>query len=169
MPSSPPPSEVSWCDSRFAGEVLRTRFHLSRRVRRFFIVFLPWLDALLLAAFVLFAACKHSFLPGEHVDIDFPITPFEDGAKPGIVLVVNSGVSNEPAFVIFDGIRYTLSDARQQNKLVNALRKAVPAPADSADAVLFVDRAVPFERLTGLLTLLRQAGLSRVFFATRTP
>ena len=167
MSTPSPPSEVSWSSSRFAGNALRMRFFPSRRVRMFFLAGFPWIDALLLTAFVLSAAHENAYLPGEKVDL--PTAPFEDGDKPRIVLVVTCENPGKNTLAFFDGIRYSLADPGQREKLSVALGKVLPYPVDSAEAALFVDKAVSFEGLSDLLTLLRETGLSRVFFATRTP
>ena len=169
MSASPTPSEISWSGSRFAGDALRTRFRPSRRIRLFFLAVVPWVDMLLLAGCVCFAAYRRTYTPGMRVDL--PEAPFQDGARSGLVLVVNPRVGNEGPFVFFDETRYNFATPAGSSKLAKALkaRAAASSTDGSADVILFVDRDLPFGDLSELLVLLRAEGLPHVHFATRTP
>ena len=132
------------------------------------------------------------------IGVDLPSAPFEDGSGAAMLMVVNvrqapqgaeSGAA-APAtggiLVFYDEGRYDFSQEEDRVELDRAIRAhgrggRAPSgaaqlgerpPADAGEegleVILFVDRGVPFGDLAALLTALREAGVSRVSFATKT-
>lgn len=174
MDTSQPNAEISWSSSRFAGSGLRTRFRPRGRIRPLFFTLAPLLDVVLLVVAILFSIRGGALMPnvsvrgatltpGTNVELALPDAPFLDGSDSPMVLVVTK---QNDIRVFFDENRYDLSLASARDDLARAVARRLEAEGE-LPAILFVDRKVPYDSLADLLTLLREAGVPRVCFATK--
>ncbi len=179
-----PPAEVSWRDTRFAGPGLRTRFRPRSRILPLLFTLAPWINVLLLVVAFLFAVAGgtlpngtpihgDAIVPG--VRVDLPSAPFRDGAASSMLLVVNP-LQGHPAadaagpnvLVFFDESRYNLSREHVRQEFANAVARHLEGSGDR-DAILFIDRRVPYGDVAAILVLLREAGVSQINFAMKAP
>ena len=182
-----PSAEITWSDSRFAGRALRTRFRPRGRIRPLFFTLAPILDVFLLVIAILFSIrggglLPHVSIPGDVITpgirVDLPTAEFTDGSDSTMLLVVNplpAPTADEPPrapaespalIVFFDETRFNLSLAAARSDFRGAVTLHLELHGEST-AVLFVDRKVPYGELADLLTLLREAGVPQICFATK--
>ena len=173
MDSPRPSPEISWSGTRFAGNGLRTRFRPSSRIRTFFLFFFPWVDAVLLVLCLRFAVLKKAVTPGILADV--PAAPSLAGLQSPILLVVappapTASASLRGPLVFFNSHRYDIAtQAADFRASLDDFAGRKFAEGESRNAILFVDRTLPYGDLSDLLVLLREAGVSQVDFATKTP
>ena len=166
-PQPAQPHVVSWSQSRFSRDGLRTRFRPSRPIRMLFLVFVPWTDAVLLVLWTLFAVPRSVVTPGSTTLL--PALPETQSVHADLLLVANPGDDGHPgARVFFDDLPYDMADADARTALGNAVRTRSMLFGDSANVVLFVDAGLSFGDLADLLAVLRNAGVPHVHFASRT-
>lgn len=179
MAGGQPTPEISWSQTRFAGDGLRTRFRPSSRIRPFFLSVVPWLDALLLVVCFYLASQETSVYPG--IRADLPTATFREGSESDFVIVMNppsdedaaEGIApagddaRHGAIVFFDGLRFNFSRPEQKARFVAAIRDHLADRDHATDAILVVDRDLPYGDLVDMLETLRENHVPHVNFATK--
>lgn len=170
MDSPAPLPDVSWSQTRFAGNGLRTRFRPTRRIRTYLLVFFPWVDILILTLCLGYAVSKKAVTPG--VQATLPSTPFPDAIHANLLFVVAPPAPSASSplvgpLVFFNSHRYDIGvQANDFRSSIHAYLQQAALP--ETNAVLFVDGALTFDKLSDLLLLLRESGIQHIHFATKS-
>ncbi len=122
----------------------------------------PWLDLVLVFVFYLLIETRVTVHPG--IVVELPTAPISDGIASGEVLLLTmargaDGAMREVVYV--DDLRYVIG--QQGDALAGALRDM--SRSGEEGLVLYADRRVPHETLTGVMELARAAGFKRVGLA----
>ena len=164
---------------------LRNRYRLPRRVSPAALLFVPWIDVLLVVG----AACLfHSATCGvpaetfrldgvEAPSVSLPDAPFASAARSSLVLVVRrlppdalagAPLAPEclPAQAFLDNVAWNLSRPDRAAAFPEAVAAAAKASAERS-ALVYMDADLSHRDALRLAAMLRAAGLESVAFATR--
>jgi len=149
---------------------LRTRYFPKSRIGHGLVSMAPWIDVVLVLVFLLMLENRLVVEPG--VLIELPEAEFREGMGSDLIAVVLSGEERSrrqrEEIVLFEDERYVMSDAKQMERLQEALRSRLRGNPD-AGLVLEADRRVRQGALVRLFEMARRAGIRTVNLATRDP
>ncbi len=167
---------------------LRTRYRPKARILSFFLVFVPWIDIMLLGFAFVALLHSRSIVPGDVVNLpggvlhggletghavivrslnrsdDYSgVSPFDqDGASYGTALPHEINV-----MVFFDNERFNMSYQHRISSFYNSLREKV-SETGVRDVLLYMDGGVEHADAVRLNGLFRSAGIERVCYVQKT-
>ena len=126
----------------------------------------PWVDVFLIAAATLAFGLAATVQPG--IPVDLPTAAGPEGApmRPSIVVTLRPAPDGGALAFFRDG-RYALGATRSEAQFVREVAKAVAETAGQRHAIIHADGAIPHAQALKACALLREAGMERVWFATR--
>ena len=149
---------------------LRMRYVPRSRLGQGLVSLAPWLNLVLLIAFVLLLKGNYIVEPG--VVVELPRTPMRDGSAPRLVAIVLSLETETPGvreeIVVFNDQRFRLDDAEHQERLKSAIA-AEAQRRKTGTLVLEADRHVEHGTLVSLYGMAREIGLDEVDLAAQPP
>ncbi len=146
---------------------LRDKYRPKSRIGLAFLVAVPWIDVLLVAALFIWVGSRLTLRPGTVFDL--PAAPFQEGLYENITAVLipvtRNGWQSE-TLVFFDDERYSLSDQQQVQRLGAAMRNLLSRTA-RRELLLLADRRVPHGDVMAAVNVARAAGVQRVNVGVR--
>jgi hypothetical protein len=151
---------------KWRSEQLRQRFLASGWGGRALFAAAPWLTLVLLAGMLLVVGDHILLRPG--VVFDLPRAPFREGMQYGLsaIMIPVARPAGPQTLVFFDDEPFDLGVADRREQLAVRFRNRVAIEA-RRDLLLLADRRIPHGDVMTVVTLAREAGVSRVNVSTK--
>lgn len=128
----------------------------------------PWINMLILILLLFLYHQRLAISPG--IVFDLPSAPLREGSHTGLTAlmfaVTHESMVQEEALVFFDDARYMVQDDEQMASLAEQIRLRMKS-SDDRDFLLLADKRVSHGDIMRFVTILRNAGVSKVNVAEK--
>jgi biopolymer transport protein ExbD len=128
----------------------------------------PWINTLILIVLLFVYHQRIAISPG--IVFNLPSAPLREGSHTGLTAlmfaVTHESMAREEALVFFDDMRYMVQDDEQMSTLAEQIRLRMKN-VDSKDFLLLADKRVSHGDIMRFVTILRNAGVSKINVAER--